>query len=85
MSDTNDHANVVISPPLAWALAFVTGLAFDWLYPSPFVPMAISRGWLGSGVFAIGFALAMWAVVTVRKAGTRIEASVPHLTKDSHS
>ena len=80
MSDTIDHANVVFPPPLAWALAFVAGLALDWLYPLPFVPMALSRGWLGSGVFAIGFALAIWAVVTIVRAGTRVEPSKPTTT-----
>ena len=80
MTDTLDHANVVIPPPIAWAIAFVAGLAVDWLYPLPFVPMALSRGWLGSGVFAVGFALAIWAVVTVRRAGTRVEANKPTTT-----
>lgn len=85
MSDTIDHTNVdqanaALSPPIAWALAFVVGFAVDWLYPLPFVPLAISRGWLGSGVFAVGFALAIWAVVTIRKAGTRVEANKPTTT-----
>lgn len=77
MTDTNDHANVVMSPPLAWASAFAAGLVFEWIYPTSFVPISISPIWVGSGVFAVGFALAIWAVVTVRRAGTRIEANKP--------
>src|SRR5271165_5109788 len=77
MSGTVDRANVVIQPPIAWALAFVAGLALGWLYPSPFVPTAIPRAWVGGGVFAVGLALAIWAIITIRKAGTRVEANKP--------
>jgi hypothetical protein len=42
--------------------------------------MALSRGWLGSGVFAVGLTLAIWAVVTIRRAGTRVEANEPTTT-----
>jgi protein-S-isoprenylcysteine O-methyltransferase Ste14 len=49
----------------------------DWLYPLPFLPMAVPRAWLGGGVFAVGFMLAVWAVVTFRKAGTRVETHKP--------
>ena len=77
MSGVVDRANVVIQPPLAWALAFVAGLAVDWFYPSPFVPTAIPRAWIGGGVFAVGLALAIWAIVAIRKAGTRVEVNKP--------
>src|SRR5271166_3492442 len=77
MSGTVDRANVVIQPPVAWALAFIAGLAVGWLYPEPFVPTAIPRAWVGAGVFAVGLALAIWAIITIRKAGTRVEANKP--------
>jgi len=32
---------------------------------------------IGGGVFAVGLALATWAIVAIRKAGTRVEASKP--------
>ena len=40
------------------------GLGLDWLYPLPFVPTSIPRIWCGATVFAIGFASALWAIVT---------------------
>jgi protein-S-isoprenylcysteine O-methyltransferase Ste14 len=80
MSETVDTSNVIIPPPIAWALAVAAGLAADWLYPWQFVPVSISRIWVGGGVFAVGFALAIWAVVTMRRAGTRVEPYKPTTT-----
>jgi len=80
MSTTSDSANVVIPPPAAWALAVVAALCVDWLYPLPFVPASVPRTWVGGGVFAAGLALAVWAVVTMRRAGTRVEPYKPTTT-----
>ena len=64
-------------PPIAWAFAFIAGLALDWLYPLRFVPSSIPDAWVGGAVFAVGLALAIWAIVTIRKAGTRVETIAP--------
>ncbi len=77
MSDTKDHANVLIPPPLAWALAFLIGLGLNWLYPLPFSPGGIPRAWVGGAVVAIGVALAVSALVTFRRAGTHVEPYKP--------
>jgi len=77
MSETTDRSNAVIRPPIAWALAFVAGLGVDWLYPLQFVPTSVPRAWIAGGVFAVGFVLAIWAIVTIRKAGTRVETNKP--------
>ena len=80
MKETTDSANVAVRPPIAWALAFVAGLGVDWLYPLRFIPVSIPSAWLGSAVFAVGFALAIWAIVAIRKAGTRVETNKPTTT-----
>jgi protein-S-isoprenylcysteine O-methyltransferase Ste14 len=80
ISETTDSANVVIHPPIAWGIAFVVGLAVDWLYPLPLVPASVPRVWVGGLVFAVGFALAISAIVTMRRAGTRIETHRPTTT-----
>lgn len=77
MSETKDSSNAIVRPPIAWALAFAVGFGLDWLYPLPFVPTSIPRIWCGATVFAIGFASALWAIVTIRKAGSRIETNMP--------
>lgn len=84
MSESVDTSNVVIQPPIAWALAIVAGLAAGWFYPWPFVPMSIPRAWIGGGVLAAGFALATWAIVTMHKAGTRVEVHKPTTTIVAH-
>jgi protein-S-isoprenylcysteine O-methyltransferase Ste14 len=72
-----DNANAVIRPPIALLLAFAAGLGLDWLYPLPFVPASVPRVWAGGAVFAVGLALAIWAIVTIRRAGTPVETVKP--------
>jgi protein-S-isoprenylcysteine O-methyltransferase Ste14 len=80
MSQDTDNSNAIIHPPIAWALAFVAGLGVDWLYPLRFVPASVSGPWVGGAIFAIGLALAIWAIITIRKAGTRLEINKPTTT-----
>ena len=80
MSQDTDNANAVVRPPIAWVLALVAGLGADRLYPSRFVPGSVSGAWVGGAIFAIAFALAIWAIVTIRKAGTRVETYKPTTT-----
>jgi len=77
MSEATDTANVIIRPPIAWALAFLFGLGVDRLYPLPFVPAAVPRAWVGGGVVAAAVAFAVWAIVTFNRAGTRVETHKP--------
>ena len=63
MSQDTDSSNAIVHPPVAWALALVAGLGADWFYPLRFVPPSISGAWAGGAIFAIGFALAIWAIV----------------------
>src|SRR5258708_29305824 len=58
MSDTADTANVIIRPPIAWALAVLAALALQWLMPLPFMPAPVPSGWVGGAVFAMGLPLA---------------------------
>src|SRR5262249_11126879 len=60
VSNTADTANVIIRPPIAWALAVLAALALQWLMPLPFMPAAVPAGWVGGAVFAIALALAAW-------------------------
>lgn len=77
MSDTADTANVIVRPPIAWALAVVVGLALDWLLPLPFMPAALPAGWIGGAVFAAAFALAVWAIATITRAGSNVPTNRP--------
>jgi protein-S-isoprenylcysteine O-methyltransferase Ste14 len=80
LTETTDRSNAVIRPPIAWALAFATGLAINWLYPLRWVPATWPNVWIGIIIFAAGFALAIWAIVTFRRAGTRVETTKSTMT-----
>jgi protein-S-isoprenylcysteine O-methyltransferase Ste14 len=75
-----DSSNAVVRPPIAWALAAVVGLGLNWLYPLPFVSASIPGRWIGGVVFVAAFALAIWAIVTIRQAGTAVETVKPTTT-----
>ena len=77
MEVTADNSNAIVRPPMAWALAFIVGVGLDWLYPMPFVPTSVPTAWVGGAILALGFVIAMWAIVTIRKAGTRVETNKP--------
>ena len=73
-------ANVIIRPPIAWAVAALAGLALNWLMPLRFVPAAIPAGWLGAMVLAFALALFAWAIATVTRAGSNVPTSLPTTT-----
>src|SRR5437879_5720006 len=77
MAETSDTANAIVRPPLALAAAIVAGLGADWLYPLKFVPPSLPRVWVGAGIFAAGFALVIWAILMIRRAGTPVETIKP--------
>src|SRR5262249_26372418 len=80
MADTTDTANVIIRPPIAWAVAVLAGLALNWFMPWPFVPAAVPAGWLGTMVFALALALFAWAIATIIRAGSNVPTSLPTTT-----
>jgi protein-S-isoprenylcysteine O-methyltransferase Ste14 len=80
MVDTADTANVIVRPPIAWALAVLAGFALDWLMPWPFVPAAVPAGWLGALVFAFALALVGWAIATMTRAGSNVPTNLPTTT-----
>jgi len=80
MSQDTDTSNAAVRPPVAWLLALAAGVAADQLYPLRFVPASVPGAWVGGAIFAIAFALAIWAIVTIRKAGTQVESYKPTTT-----
>ena len=77
MNPDTDVSNTVVRPTVAWPLALVAGLGFDWLYPVRFVPTSVPVVSIGGAVFSVGFVLAGWAITTIRRAGTRVETYKP--------
>ena len=80
MAAATDTAQVIIRPTLAWGLAVVAGLAFNWLVPVPFLPPDLPAGWLGATVFVLAVALLAWAIVTITTAGSNVPTNRPTTT-----
>ena len=77
MCQDTDTSNAMVRPPIAWILALAAGVAAAWLYPLRFVPASVPGVWVGGAIFAIALALAIWAIVTIRQAGTQVETYKP--------
>jgi protein-S-isoprenylcysteine O-methyltransferase Ste14 len=80
MSDQADTANVIIRPPIAWALAVVAGLALQWAVPLPFMPASAPAGWVGGIVFVLALALVAWAIAIITRAGSNVPTNMPTTT-----
>src|SRR5262245_9547779 len=80
MADTTDTANVIVRPPIAWAVAVLAGLALNWLLPLPFVPAMVPAGWLGAIVFVLALTLFAWAIATITRAGSNVPTNQPTTT-----
>jgi protein-S-isoprenylcysteine O-methyltransferase Ste14 len=80
MDGTVDTAQVIVRPPLAWALAVIVGLALDWLLPLPFLPDGLPAALLGEMVFVIALALFAWAIMTMTRAGSSVPTNRPTTT-----
>src|SRR5262249_38646201 len=80
MVDTTDTANVIVRPPIAWAVAVLAGLGLNWLMPLPVLPIAVPAGWLGAMVFALAVALFGWAIATIIRAGSNVPTNLPTTT-----
>jgi protein-S-isoprenylcysteine O-methyltransferase Ste14 len=77
MADATDNSNVIVHPPIAWGLAFVAGLGLGWIYPLAFLPTGVPGVWVGGGVFAVGFVLAISAIISFRKGDTPVQTHKP--------
>jgi protein-S-isoprenylcysteine O-methyltransferase Ste14 len=80
MAATADTAQVLVRPPLMWALAATVGIALSWLAPWSFVPSALPAVWLGGVLFALAVALFAWAIITMTRAGSNVPTSRPTVT-----
>lgn len=77
MDDRPDTAQVIVRPPLAWALSMIVGFALNGLVPLPFLPRYPPADWLGATMFVLALALAGWAIVTIMRAGSNVPTDLP--------
>ena len=77
MENAAETANVVIKPTIAWPVAVLAGLVLSWLVPLPFIPGQMPTGLLGAIAFAAALALFIWAIATLRRAGSNVPTDSP--------
>lgn len=77
MSENTQTAQVLVRPPIAWAVAVIAGFVLDWLAPLAFVSEDWPAGLLGAVIFVLALALAVWAIDTMTRAGTNVPTSRP--------
>lgn len=74
--DKADNPGVVAPPPLIFAGGLAAGLLTNRLRPTPFLPRGLSRV-LGWPVVIAGFALGLWGLREMRRAGTNVDPYRP--------
>src|SRR3954468_18484859 len=72
----SDVPNVVILPPLLYAVALAIGLLLQWIAPRPITP-SNARYWIGGILLASGVFLAMLGRRVMERAGTNVNPTLP--------
>ena len=77
-----DNVSLDLGPlPLALSGAgFLVSITLEFVLPLAFLPAFLSPGWqivVGPALIALGLALMIWAMVTLRRAGTGFNPSDP--------
>ena len=77
MSAQNDHAAVLVPPPVALVVCVLAGVVANWFWPAPFLPMGHARGLDSGFLIAVGVGIALWAVIRFRLARTSVRPDRP--------
>ncbi len=77
MIDKADNAQVLVRPPIALLIGIAAGVALDWIVPLPWLSADLPKGWIGWGLFGLGFVLIVWAAVSIRMAGSNVPTNQP--------
>jgi protein-S-isoprenylcysteine O-methyltransferase Ste14 len=67
-----DSSGVRIFPPAIFLVALSGGFLLQWIWPARIAPEAFAPvlRWAGGALIAVWLGLAIWAVITFRRAGT---------------
>jgi protein-S-isoprenylcysteine O-methyltransferase Ste14 len=72
----SDVANVLVLPPLLYAIALAIGLLLQWIVPRPITP-SNGRYWIGGVLLSAGVFLAIWGRRVMERAGTNVNPTLP--------
>jgi protein-S-isoprenylcysteine O-methyltransferase Ste14 len=73
---SSDVANVVILPPLLYAIALAAGFLLQWIAPRP-ITSSNARYWLGGIFLATGVLLAILGRRVMERVGTNVNPTLP--------
>lgn len=71
-----NSANVILPPPVIWALALISGAFLEWRWPEP-ITGSKPTPLFGALIFAAGLGLALWSIATIRRANSHISTNRP--------
>lgn len=75
-----EELDIGILPLALSAAGFIVSLTLEFVLPLRFLPVFLSPGWqllVGPALFAFALALMVWAMVTLKRAGTAFNPSEP--------
>ena len=75
-SSQSDVPNVLILPPLLYAIALAIGFLLQWLVPRPIMP-SMGRYWIGGVLLVSGVLLAIRGRRAMELAGTNVNPTLP--------
>jgi len=73
MTTSTDSPNVIVRPPLLYLGGVILLLALRWLWPAPILGDAAPGRWAGGVLAVAALGLGLWAVATMRAAGTNVD------------
>jgi len=76
MTESKDHANVRIAPPILALLHIIAAFLLAWFLPLPFIVSPIVK-YIGFALVVIGFLLGLSAALAFRRARTTLDPYHP--------
>jgi protein-S-isoprenylcysteine O-methyltransferase Ste14 len=73
MTTSADNANVIVPPPVLYLAAVIALVVLRWLWPAPIFAAATFALYAGVALIVAALGLGLWAVITLRRAGTNVD------------
>lgn len=68
-----DNANVIVPPPLLYLAALISLVVLRWLWPASILAGSVIILYAGAALIVVALGLGLWAVITLRRAGTNVD------------
>jgi protein-S-isoprenylcysteine O-methyltransferase Ste14 len=75
-STHSDSPNVLVLPPLLYAVALAVGFLLQWIAPRP-IASSHAGYWIGGVLLVSGVVLAIWGRRVMERAGTNVNPTLP--------